>query len=54
MVVLVALLLVLAVLRLSFTTHVLWVIAVASFVLWPIGVAIGRGEPAGRHPFYRW
>lgn len=54
MVVVVALLLVLVFLRLSFAIHVLRVIAVASFVPWLIGVATNRGEFAGRHPFYRW
>jgi hypothetical protein len=24
------------------------------FVLWLFGLALGRGESAGRHRFYRW
>lgn len=38
----------------GFALHVLWVVAVILLVLWVIGLAIGRGEGAGRHRFYRW
>jgi len=34
--------------------HFLWVVAVIFFVFWLAGVALGRGESAGRHRFYRW
>ena len=49
-----ALLLVLIFAGLGFTLHVLWVVAVVLLVLWLVGFAIGRGEGAGRHRFYRW
>jgi hypothetical protein len=39
---------------LGFAVHLLWWVAVAAFVLWIIGFALGRGETAGRHHFYRW
>jgi hypothetical protein len=29
-------------------------VAVVLLVLWLAGMAIGRGESAGRHRFYRW
>jgi hypothetical protein len=38
----------------GFAVHVLWVVAVVLFVAWLIGLALGRGEGAGRHHFYRW
>jgi hypothetical protein len=39
---------------LGFTLHLLWVVAVVLLVLWLIGFALGRGESAGHHRFYRW
>lgn len=39
---------------LGFAIHLLWIIAVIFFALWIIGYAIGRGERAGRHRFFRW
>jgi hypothetical protein len=38
----------------GFAVHVLWVAAVLFAVFWLIGAALGRGESAGRHRFYRW
>ncbi len=54
MLVLLALLLVLIFAGLGFALHVLWIVAVVLLVLWLIGFAVGRGEGAGRHGFYRW
>jgi hypothetical protein len=54
MVILFALLLVLIFLGLGFALHVLWIVAVVLFVLWLIGLALGRGESAGHHRFFRW
>ena len=51
---LLALLLVLLFFGLGFTAHLLWSVAVVLLVLWLVGLAIGRGESAGRHRFYRW
>jgi len=48
------LLLVLLFFGLGFTAHLLWIVAVVLLVLWLVGMAIGRGESAGRHHFYRW
>jgi hypothetical protein len=39
---------------LGFTAHLLWVVAVVLLVLWLVGFALGRGESAGHHRFYRW
>jgi hypothetical protein len=39
---------------LGFAVHLLWIIAVIFLVLWLVGYALGRGERAGRHRFYRW
>jgi hypothetical protein len=39
---------------LGFALHFLWIVAVIFFVFWLIGLALGRGESAGRHRFYRW
>jgi uncharacterized membrane protein len=39
---------------LGFALHVLWILAVIFFALWLVGFAVGRGERAGRHRFYRW
>jgi hypothetical protein len=49
-----ALLLVLIFFGLGFALHLLWVAAVILLVLWLVGAALGRGESAGRHRFYRW
>ena len=49
-----ALLLVLVLFGAGFAVHILWIAAVVLFVLWLIGLAIGRGEGAGRHRLYRW
>jgi lysylphosphatidylglycerol synthetase-like protein (DUF2156 family) len=54
MLVLLALLLVLLFVGLGFAVHLLWIAAVILFVLWLVGFALGRGESAGRHRFYRW
>jgi hypothetical protein len=54
MILLLALLLVLLFAGFGFAVHVLWFLAVVFFVLWIIGFALGRGESAGRHRFYRW
>jgi energy-coupling factor transporter transmembrane protein EcfT len=49
-----ALLVVLIFFGIGFTAHFLWVVAAVLLVLWLAGMAIGRGESAGRHHFYRW
>ena len=54
MVLLVALLLVLLFAGFGFAVHLLWIVAVVFFFLWIIGFALGRGEDAGNHHFYRW
>ncbi len=54
MVILLAFLIVLVVAGLGFALHFLWVIAAVLLVLWLAGLALGRGESAGRHGFYRW
>ena len=54
MVLLLALLVVLVVAGLGFTIHMLWVLAAVLLILWLVGFAIGRGEGAGNHRFYRW
>jgi hypothetical protein len=54
MVLLLAFLVVLVFFGLGFALHVLWVAAVVLLVLWLIGFALGRGESAGNHRFYRW
>ena len=54
MVLVLALLVVLLFFGLGFALHLLWVAAVVLFVLWLIGFALGRGESAGNHRFYRW
>jgi hypothetical protein len=54
MLILVALLLVLIFFGAGFAIHALWIAAVVLFVVWLIGVALGRGESAGSHRFYRW
>jgi energy-coupling factor transporter transmembrane protein EcfT len=54
MVLLLALLIVLIFFGIGFTVHFLWIIAAVLLVLWLAGMAVGRGESAGRHRFYRW
>jgi len=54
MVLILFLLLVLILFGAGFAAHLLWIAAVIFFVFWIIGAAIGRGEGAGRHRFYRW
>jgi len=54
MVLVLALLVVLLFFGLGFALHLLWVAAVVLLVLWLIGFALGRGESAGNHRFYRW
>jgi hypothetical protein len=54
MLLLLLLLLVFLVAGFGFAVHVLWFLAVVFLVLWLIGYALGRGEGAGRHHFYRW
>ena len=54
MLLLLALLLVLLFFGLGFALHLLWIVAVVLFVFWIVGFALGRGESAGRHRFYRW
>ena len=49
-----ALLLVLVLFGAGFALHLLWIVAVVLAVFWVVGFAIGRGEGAGRHRFYRW
>jgi hypothetical protein len=49
-----ALLLVLILFGAGFAVHLLWVAAALFLVLWLVGFAIGRGEGAGSHRFYRW
>ncbi len=51
---LLALLVVLLFAGLGFALHVLWIVAVVLLVIWLIGFALGRGENAGSHRFYRW
>jgi hypothetical protein len=54
MLLLLALLVVLLFAGLGFALHVLWIVAVVLLVVWLVGVALGRGEAAGRHRFYNW
>jgi hypothetical protein len=54
MLILLALLLVLIFAGAGFALHVLWIVAVVFFIAWLVGVALGRGEGAGNHRFYRW
>ena len=54
MVLLLALLLVLIFFGAGFALHILWIVAVVLLVLWVVGYALGRGEGAGQHKFYRW
>jgi hypothetical protein len=54
MVILLALLLALLFAGVGFAIYFLWVVAVVLLLLWLVGVALGRGENAGTHHFYRW
>jgi hypothetical protein len=54
MLLLLALLLVLIFFGAGFALHLLWIVAVILLFLWLVGAALGRGESAGRHRFYRW
>jgi type IV secretory pathway TrbD component len=54
MIILLALLLVLLFFAVGFTMHALWVVAAILLVLWLVGFALGRGQSAGSHHFYRW
>jgi hypothetical protein len=54
MVLLLAFLVVLLLFGLGFAVHLLWIAAVVFFVFWLVGFALGRGESAGSHRFYRW
>jgi hypothetical protein len=54
MLILLLLLLVLLFAGFGFAVHFLWILAVIFLVFWLAGVALGRGESAGRHRFYRW
>lgn len=54
MVLILALLLVLILFGAGFAVHVLWIAAAIFLVVWLVGFALGRGEGAGRHHFYRW
>jgi hypothetical protein len=53
-VILLLLLLVLILAGAGFAVHLLWIAAVIFAVFWLAGVALGRGESAGNHRFYRW
>lgn len=54
MVLVLALLLVLILFGAGFAVHLLWIAALVLLVLWVVGFAVGRGESAGSHRFYRW
>lgn len=54
MIILLALLLVILFAGLGFALHALWIVAVVLLAFWLIGLALGRGESAGAHRFYRW
>ncbi len=54
MIVLLALFVVLFFVGIGFAVHILWLAAVIFAVIWLVGYALGRGESAGRHHFYRW
>jgi hypothetical protein len=53
-IILLLLLIVLILAGAGFAVHVLWIAAVIFALFWLIGVALGRGEGAGSHRFYRW
>jgi hypothetical protein len=54
MILILALLVVLLFFGIGFAAHLLWIVAAVLLVLWLVGLAIGRGESAGSHRFYRW
>jgi hypothetical protein len=54
MLILLLLLLVLIFAGVGIAVHFLWILAMIFFVFWIAGVALGRGESAGHHRFYRW
>jgi hypothetical protein len=54
MIILLALLVVFLFVAIGFAVHLLRIVAVIFFVIWLVGFALGRGESAGRHHFYRW
>jgi hypothetical protein len=54
MVLLLVLLIVLIFAGAGFAVHLLWIAAVIFALFWLVGAALGRGETAGRHKFYRW
>jgi hypothetical protein len=54
MVLLLALLVVLLLFGAGFAIHMLWIAAVILAIVWVVGFALGRGEHAGSHRFYRW
>ena len=54
MVILLVLLVVLLFAGIGFALHFLWILAAIFFFMWLVGFALGRGENAGRHHFYRW
>ena len=53
MIILLVLLLALLFFGLGFSLHLLWVVAAIVFLVWIIGLALGRGS-SGRHHFYGW
>jgi hypothetical protein len=54
MVIVIAFLIVLLFAGLGFAVHLLWIAAAILLILWLVGFALGRGESAGNHRFYRW
>ena len=54
MLILFVFLLVLLFAGLGFALHFLWILAVIFLLFWLAGVALGRGESAGSHRFYKW
>jgi hypothetical protein len=54
MIIVLALVVVLLFVGLSFAVHLLWIAAVMFSIIWLVGYALGRGESAGRHHFYKW
>jgi hypothetical protein len=53
-IILLALFVVLLFVGIGFAVHLLWFAAVVFFLIWLVGYALGHGESAGRHHFYRW
>jgi uncharacterized membrane protein len=54
MLLLLALLVVVIVAGFGFAIHLLWIAALVLLAVWLIGFALGRGQGAGRHRFFRW